>query len=77
MELYEKVMQVISYQYGYEVELNTYLDDIGDTLDKIEMVMALEEEFLIHIEDEYMETFTTVRDVCKHVEDLTRGDDYV
>ena len=45
-------------------------DDLGfDDLDIVELVMLMEEEFELEIPDEKAETFRTVCDIVKYIED--------
>ena len=67
----EKVKQIIAEQLGIElsegIPTATH-DDLGaDSLDKVELTMALEEEFQIEIEDADVEKIRTVRDVLETV----------
>ena len=49
-------------------------DDLGaDSLDKIELVMALEDEFFITIPDESIDTILTVQDAITFVEERAGG----
>lgn len=64
-EVYGKVRSVIVEQLGVSEEEITesasFTDDLGaDSLDTVELVMALEEEFGTEIADEDAETLTTV-----------------
>ena len=48
-----------------------FLEDLGaDSLDTVELVMALEEEFGSEIPDEQAEKLQSVGDVVKYIEDL-------
>lgn len=48
-----------------------FIEDLGaDSLDTVELVMALEEEFDADIPDEEAEKLQTVGDVIKYIEDL-------
>ncbi|MBQ7719396.1 MAG: acyl carrier protein [Clostridia bacterium] len=50
-------------------EFTDIADDLGaDSLDVIEMVMAVEEDFGINIPDEDLDELHTFRDVCDYVE---------
>ena len=65
MEVEEKVKKIISEQLGVEEEEVVleakFVDDLGaDSLDTVELVMALEEEFGIEIPDEEAEKIQTV-----------------
>lgn len=70
----ERVVKVISEQLDFDVndiqpEMNI-VDDLGaDSLDLVEVVMALEEEFEIEISDEDAERIMTVGDAHR---ELTR-----
>ena len=60
-----KVIQIISEQLGKdesEIKMNShFIEDLdADSLDTVELVMALEEEFDIDIPDEAAEKITTV-----------------
>ena len=64
-EVFEKVKNVIVEQLGVSEEETTreasFTDDLGaDSLDTVELVMALEEEFSTEIADEEAEKLTTV-----------------
>lgn len=46
----------------------SFVDDLGaDSLDTVELVMALEEEFDIEIPDEVAEKITTVKEAIDHI----------
>lgn len=69
----ERVKQIIVDQLGVAPEQVTpeasFIDDLGaDSLDTVELVMALEEEFDIEIPDEDAEKMTTVADAIKYLE---------
>lgn len=67
----EKVKQIISEQLGVElseVVPNATLDDLGaDSLDKVELTMALEEAFDIEIGDADVEKIQKVQDVIDYI----------
>ncbi len=65
-EIQAKVVQIISEQLGKdesEISMNSnFIEDLdADSLDTVELVMALEEEFEIDIPDEAAEKITTVQ----------------
>ena len=71
----EKVKEVIGEQLGVEdLETikpeTTFIDDLGaDSLDIVELIMALEEEFDMEIPEEEAEKITSVGDVVKYIEE--------
>jgi acyl carrier protein len=74
MAVEEKVKSIIAEQLGVKQEEVTptasFIDDLGaDSLDTVELVMALEEEFGIEIPDEDAEKITTVGDAIKYIEE--------
>lgn len=72
-EIMEKVKAVIVEQLNVDegdvVEDASFIDDLGaDSLDIVELVMALEEEFGISIPDEEAENIKTVGDAIAFIE---------
>ena len=72
-ELMEQVKQIISEQLGVdEAEITpnaSFTDDLGaDSLDQVELVMALEEAYDFEISDEDTEKILTVQDAIDYVE---------
>ena len=71
----EKVKEVIGEQLGVEdLETikpeTTFIDDLGaDSLDIVDLIIALEEEFDMEIPEEEAEKITSVGDVVKYIED--------
>ena len=68
----EKVNTIIGDHLGVEkaslVPEANLLDDLGaDSLDVVELVMALEEEFGIEVPDEDVETIKTVNDIVTYL----------
>lgn len=72
--MFEKIKSIISEQLSIDnvdtITLDTSLtEDLeADSLDAVEVIMALEDEFGIEIPDEEAEHFKTVGDICKFVE---------
>jgi len=71
--IFTKVKGIIVDQLGVdegEVEVNTsFVEDLGaDSLDLVELIMALEEEFSVEISDEKAESLTTVGDAVEYIE---------
>ena len=74
----DRVRAIIAEQLGVKVEEVTdsasFIEDLGaDSLDTVELVMALEEEFGIEIPDEDAEKMTNVGDAIKYIEQKTAG----
>ena len=72
-DMIEKVKQLIGEQLGVdegEVTLSaSFTDDLGaDSLDQVELVMALEEAFDLEISDEDAEKMRTVQDAIDYIE---------
>jgi acyl carrier protein len=72
-EIMDKVRGVIVDQLNVEeddvIEDASFIDDLGaDSLDIVELVMALEEEFGISIPDEEAENIKTVGDAIAYIE---------
>ena len=69
----DRVKKIIVDQLGVEEETVTpeasFVDDLGaDSLDTVELVMALEEEFGIEIPDEDAEKITNVKGAVEYIE---------
>jgi acyl carrier protein len=69
----EKVREIVADQLGVDIDEVTeeasFIDDLGaDSLDTVELVMALEEEFGIEIPDEDAEKISTVKDAIAYIE---------
>ena len=70
----DKIKQIIADQLGVKKEEVTdnakFVDDLGaDSLDTVELVMALEEEFGIEIPDEEAEKLATVGDAMRYIDE--------
>ena len=73
-EVFEKVKAIIVEQLGVaegSVEMeSSFIDDLGaDSLDIVELVMALEEEFDMEIPDSDAEKVVTVGDVVEYIKE--------
>jgi acyl carrier protein len=73
MNLDAKVKNIIVEQLGVDAERvkgeASFIDDLGaDSLDIVELVMAMEEEFDLEIPDEAAEKLRTVGDVTKYLQ---------
>lgn len=71
----QRVKKIIVEQLGVNADQVTpeakFIEDLGaDSLDTVELVMALEEEFGHDIPDEQAEKLQTVGDVIKYVEEI-------
>ena len=72
--MFERVREIIADQLGVDdiqsITLKTSLiDDLeADSLDAVEVIMALEDEFGIEIPDEDAENFKTIGDLYKYIE---------
>ena len=69
----DKVIKIVCEQMGqseYKVtEETSFINDLGaDSLDTVELVMALEEEFGIEIPDEDAEKITRVKEATDYIE---------
>lgn len=69
-----RVTDIVVEQLGLERDKvhpeSKFVDDLGaDSLDTVELVMALEEEFEIEIPDEEAEKITTLREAIAYVEE--------
>jgi len=76
MSVEEKVKEIIVDQLGVdEKQVNpeaSFIDDLGaDSLDTVELVMALEEEFDVEIPDEDAEKIATVQNAVDYIKGQT------
>ena len=73
-EVFDKVKEIIVEQLGVAETAITpdasFIDDLGaDSLDIVELIMALEEEFDLEIPDADAEKVVTVSDVVDYIKD--------
>ncbi len=71
-DIFDKVKKIVAEQLSVETGTITaqsnFANDLGaDSLDTVELVMALEEEFDIEIPDEAAEKITTVQDAVDYI----------
>ena len=74
----ERVREIIVEQLGVNAEQVVpeakFVEDLGaDSLDTVELVMALEEEFGAEIPDEEAEKLTTVGEAIQYIENMQNG----
>jgi acyl carrier protein len=72
MSVEKKVKEIVAEQLGKDSNEVTneasFIDDLGaDSLDIVELVMAMEDEFGIEIPDEEAEKIKTVKDVIEYI----------
>jgi len=73
MDIFEKVKEIIVERLSVDekdvIKEASFIDDLGaDSLDTVELVMALEEEFGLEIPDEDAEKIASVGDAVKYIE---------
>ncbi|WP_395150162.1 acyl carrier protein [uncultured Allofournierella sp.] len=74
MDTFERVRELLAEQLDIDEEKITMDSDIledfeADSLDVVDMVMTLEDEFGVEIPDEDIENFHTVGDVVRFIDD--------
>ncbi|CUN68355.1 acyl carrier protein [Clostridium sp. NSJ-49] len=72
--MFEKIRSIISEKLGIDEEEITmesaFIEDLNaDSLDIVELIMALEDELEMEIPDEEAETFVTVADIVKFMKE--------
>ena len=70
--IFDKIKGIIAEQLGLEADEikmeSSFVDDLGaDSLDIVELIMALEEEFDIEIPDEDAEKISIVGDIVEYI----------
>jgi len=70
--VFEKIKKIVAEQLGVEEDEITmessFIDDLGaDSLDIVELIMALEEEFDLEIPDSEAEKISVVGDVVEYI----------
>ena len=70
-DIEERVKKIVAEQLGVKEDIandSSFVDDLGaDSLDTVELVMALEEEFECEIPDEEAEKITSVQEAIGYV----------
>ena len=74
MDTFERIRELLAEQLDIDEDKITMDSDIledfeADSLDVVDMVMTLEDEFGVEVPDEQIENFHTVGDVVQYVED--------
>lgn len=70
---FERLRQIITDHLGVDASKVTadasFIDDLGaDSLDEVELVMAVEEEFDIEVSDDDAENLLTIGDAVKYID---------
>ncbi len=73
MDMLEAVKEILAKQLRVDIDTisvdTDIMDDLGaDSLDVVEMLMTIEQEYDIVVPDEAIMTFKTVGDVAKYIE---------
>jgi acyl carrier protein len=73
--VFEKVKEIVADQLGVDdldsiTPATSLMKDLeADSLDAVEIIMALEDEFSLEISDEEAENFKNIGDICKYIEE--------
>ena len=75
-EIFERIRSLLASQLDIEEDRITmdssFVEDFeADSLDVVDMVMNLEDEFGVEVDDDQIENFHTVGDVVRYIEDHT------
>ncbi len=75
MSVEDKLIEIIAEQLSVDkakvVPAASFVDDLGaDSLDLVELIMAMEEAFDIEIADEVAEKITTVKSAIEHIQSV-------
>lgn len=75
MDIFEKVREIMAEQLDIDMDSITldtsFRNDLeADSLDIVELIMALEEEFDIEFPDEDAEKISTVQDAVNYIQDI-------
>ena len=74
MEVFEKISQILVDQLDITADKITMDSDIvedleADSLDVVDLVMSMEDEFGVEVPDEQIEAFHTVGDIVRFIEE--------
>ncbi|HOA31843.1 MAG TPA: acyl carrier protein [Clostridia bacterium] len=75
MKMFDKIKKIVVEQLGVDESEVTpkasFIDDLGaDSLDIVELIMAMEDEFGIEIPDDVAEKITTVGDAVEYIKTI-------
>ena len=73
MDTFEKIRALLAEQLDIDPESDIMSDFEADSLDIVDMVMTLEDEFGIEVPDDAIESLRTVGDVVKFVDSHTQN----
>ncbi len=70
--VFEKIKKIVAEQLGADADEitmeSTFIEDLGaDSLDVVELVMAMEDEFDMEIDEDEAENISTVGDVVEYI----------
>ncbi len=70
--VFEKIREIVSQQLGVDAEeitlSSTFIEDLGaDSLDVVELVMAMEDEFELEIDEDEADGISTIGDVVDYI----------
>ena len=72
MMIFDKIKNIIKDELGFETDdltLESTLEDMGaDSLDAVELIMAIEEEYEIEIAEEDAQQFTSLGNIVSYIE---------
>ena len=74
MSIDDKVFEIVAERMGVKKEdiskETSFINDLGaDSLDQVELIMELEDQFDLNIPDEEAEKIETIGDAIKHIEE--------
>ena len=77
--VFERIRQILTDQLDLDMAKITMESDIvddleADSLDVVDLVMTIEDEYGLEVPDDQIEAFRTVGDVVKYIEDNIEGE---